>query len=343
MAVADGLLQFQQSNGGFNGYYDLKQDQTVTSSIDTDEALLGLISADLIPVTNQTTATQYLLSLQNPDGSFNLTSTISFDPLYSQGPDTVSITSLTLLALKGTGFTVGQAPVANALKFVTSAAAIFSGNGHAYAAALATLAFKAYDQSDLATASAVYLLSQQNSDGGFSDSSRSSYPESNALDTGWAAIALETQSTEEGPPTPINSPPIAAFSFAPRSVSVGVAVHFNATASHDSDNDQLFYNWTFGDGSAAQGISTTHTYANTGNYTVTLIVTDSGTNPGPLSGIRSVTITVQPTIVQNSPSLRLGGSGLLLVAASLALVAIIGVAFYIGRRTARRPSLNLKT
>ncbi len=121
-AVAAGLLQFQQSTGGFRGYYDPNKSQTVTSSVDTDMALLGLIDSNSIPVKNQTFAARYLLSLQNADGSFNLTSSTSFDPIYSLAPDPVSITALTVLTLKSDGFTTENPTISNALKFLSGVA-----------------------------------------------------------------------------------------------------------------------------------------------------------------------------------------------------------------------------
>jgi PKD repeat protein len=344
-AVASGLLQFQKSNGGFEGYYDLNQTQTVTSSVDTDMALLGLVSSDLISAQNRTLAIQYLLTLQNPDGSFNLTSTRPYDPIYSLGPDPVSITALTLLALKSVGFAIDNVAISSGVKFLSEALlANFCGNGHVYSTALSTLVFKAYAQPYEEATSTVYLLSQQNSDGGFSDSSRSSYAQSDALDTGWAAIALETPSTEQVRSlTPINCPPVAAFTFNPHAPAPGAAVHFNADMSNDPDKDQLSYNWTFGDGSSAKGVSPTHTYTEAGSFTVTLTAVDSGTNPGPLSNTKSLTITVRPTTVQKSPALPIHTTALWILSGAIGLVAIIGVAFYSGRRSARGSSAPLRT
>ena len=352
--VAAELLQFQKSTGGFAGYYDLDRGQTVTSSVDTDMALLGLLSSNLccrhgghhqlvpvqlIPAQNRTRAIQYLLTLQNPDGSFNLTSTRSYDPIYSLGPDPVSITALTLLALKSSGFTIDHAPISNGLRFLSEAVLASScENGQVYSTAVSTLVFKAFDQPYESAASTVYILSQQNSDGGFSDSSRSSYPESDALDSGWAAIALEAQSTGEARiPSPTNCPPVAAFSFTPQPSTVGVAVQFNASKSYDLDTDQLSFIWTFGDGSSGEGANPSHTYTEAGNFTVTLTVMDSGTNPGPLSVTKSEAITIQGSTVQKSPGLPISTAALWIILGAIGLVAVIAVAFDVGRRSTRRP------
>jgi prenyltransferase beta subunit len=340
------LLQLQDSTtGGFEGYSYCSSNcntayptyLTVTSSVDTDMALLGLISSNLILDQNRTLAIQYLLTLQNPDGSFNLTNTIPYDPVYSQGPDSVAITALTLLVLKSDGFTTDNATISKGLNFLSERAlSNLCSDGHTYSAALSTLAFKAYDQPDDAARSSSYILSQQNSDGGFSDASRSYYPESNALDTGWVAVALETQPLEGGDTSQIkNCPPVADFSFTPQTVITGVSVHFNASASHDQDSDGPSYNWTFGDGSSAHGVSPAHTYAHVGNFTVTLTIIDSGTNPGPLSDTKSLTLTVNPTVVQNSSTFTLGSTGVWIIVGVVGLVAIIGVAFYLGRRSVK--------
>ena len=337
-AVTVGLLQFQQSTGGFRGYYDPNQSRTVTSSVDTDMALLGLIDSNSIPLQNRTFAALYLLSLQNPDGSFNLTNTISYDPLYSLGPDPISITALTLLALNSDGFTSANPTISHSLNFLSeSAVANFEGNGHVYSAAVSALAFKAYDQPDNAITAVVYILSQQDNDGGFADSGRSTYPESNALDTGWAVIALETRSSEEGALSPINSPPVAVFSLIPQTPTVGVAIHFDASASRDMDSDQLLFIWTFGDGSGTHGSSSIHTYTEAGNFTVTLTVIDSGTNPGPLSDTTSLTMTIQPAPVQKSPTFPTNTTELWILTGAAGAVAIIGAAYYLGRKSARGP------
>jgi PKD repeat protein len=328
--VANSLLQLQKAGSGFEGYYDVSQ--TVTSSVDTDMALLGLINARAIPISNQTNAINYVLSLQNPNGSFNLTRDKAFDPFYSLGPDSTSITALTLLALRSAGFAHDDPRVSSALTSLNAAASSDFG-GHVYAAALSAFALRAYNEPAGVITAVVYILSQQNSDGGFSDSSRSSHPQSNALDTGLAAVALQ-----ENPVLFVNGPPTAAFSYEPASPSVGVVVHFNASSSHDSDGDQLSYLWTFGDGSAATGSTPSHTYFQTGNFSVILTVTDSGTNPAALSNTKSQTVTVQHANVQNTSRLPFTAVGRAIVLGIVGLAVIAGVAVYIVRKRTTRPA-----
>jgi PKD repeat protein len=69
---------------------------------------------------------------------------------------------------------------------------------------------------------------------------------------------------------PNNTPPVASFSS-----DCGVlSCEFDASASIDSDGSVTGYQWDFGDGTSAGGVSPTHYYSNAGHFTVTLTVTD---------------------------------------------------------------------
>ena len=187
--VTTNLTKFQQTNGGFLGYFDTASNKQVTSSVDTAMALLGLVSSNSIPATKEQSAVNYLLSLQNPDGSFNLTKTLRSNSLYSLGPEPISITALVTLALKEASISPRNSTIISALNYlIASASANFSG--HVYAAALSLLVFSGFSDTSEATVADSFILQQQNSDGGFRDTVRSSTG-SNALDTGWAATALQ--------------------------------------------------------------------------------------------------------------------------------------------------------
>ncbi len=54
----------------------------------------------------------------------------------------------------------------------------------------------------------------------------------------------------------------------------GESVTFSGAGSSDADGSITSYVWNFGDGSQATGVTVTHQYAQGGNYTVTLTVTD---------------------------------------------------------------------
>tara|TARA_B100000586_G_scaffold152173_1_gene110563 strand:- start:66 stop:1148 length:1083 start_codon:yes stop_codon:yes gene_type:complete len=57
-------------------------------------------------------------------------------------------------------------------------------------------------------------------------------------------------------------------------VKVGDAVTFSAAGSSDPDGDPMTFEWTFGDGNTGTGLTTSHTYAQPGEYAVKLAVGD---------------------------------------------------------------------
>jgi PKD repeat protein len=83
----------------------------------------------------------------------------------------------------------------------------------------------------------------------------------------------------------------------PTTAAVSQTVQFDGSGSSD-DGQVVDYAWVFGDGSAGQGITTTHAYTQTGVYTVTLTVTD---DEG-LSGTVTHTIQIEEGIGQSTKS-----------------------------------------
>jgi hypothetical protein len=190
--ISSNILSFQQMSGGFKGYYDSSLQTQVESSVDTATALLGLINANAIPEENKTKALNYLLNLQNSDGSFNLTSNVQSDPLYSQGPESISLIAIVLLALKDCGVNTPNISVLNGINYLKNSS-INCFNNHSYAVALSAIVFNRFNELSYELVAIECLKNLQNSDGGFSDRIRTTNV-SNSLDTGWAAIALQETS-----------------------------------------------------------------------------------------------------------------------------------------------------
>ena len=85
--------------------------------------------------------------------------------------------------------------------------------------------------------------------------------------------------------------PVASFTYRPSDPKPGDIVTFNASDSYDPDNPYdetpgpiASYEWDFGDGNIARGLTApivTHTYNESGVYTVKLIVTDDDNETSP--------------------------------------------------------------
>ncbi len=73
----------------------------------------------------------------------------------------------------------------------------------------------------------------------------------------------------------INQAPFANFSATPLSGNAPLAVSFNAGASADADGSVVAFNWSFGDFTTGSGVINSHVYNTSGNFPVTLTVTDN--------------------------------------------------------------------
>jgi len=83
--------------------------------------------------------------------------------------------------------------------------------------------------------------------------------------------------------------PVASFVFSPSSPGVAEAVFFNGAASTATPPRQITnYQWDFGDGKGGGGSVTSHKYSKTGDFNVTLTVTDDSGQ----KGVTSSTVTI---------------------------------------------------
>lgn len=71
-----------------------------------------------------------------------------------------------------------------------------------------------------------------------------------------------------------NQLPKSSFTATPGSGASPLTVAFDGSGSSDTDGSIKSYQWSFGDGTTAAGVSTQHTFTDIANYTVTLQVTD---------------------------------------------------------------------
>ncbi|AGZ44101.1 ricin b lectin [Actinoplanes friuliensis DSM 7358] len=98
-----------------------------------------------------------------------------------------------------------------------------------------------------------------------------------------------------------NQAPIARAAANPTSGAAPLTVAFSSSGSADPEGGALSYAWNFGDGSTSSSANPSHTFAASGQRTVTLTVTD----PTGLSASASLTVTVgntAPTVVLTTPA-----------------------------------------
>jgi PKD repeat protein len=92
----------------------------------------------------------------------------------------------------------------------------------------------------------------------------------------------------------INAPPVAAFTPISAEGRVPLTVSFDASTSTDVNNDITSYEWDFGDGATATGVTAIHEYTNSGTFAVSLTVTDALGLVGTSGGVVSVIPTNTP-------------------------------------------------
>jgi len=100
--------------------------------------------------------------------------------------------------------------------------------------------------------------------------------------------------------TVTNPAPTASFTFSPESPKVGETVTFDASGSVDpaglgvKAQKIVSYEWDFGDGATGSGMVTTHVYNDSGDYEVTLTVTDDDGATGTDAVVITVTAEFSP-------------------------------------------------
>lgn len=104
------------------------------------------------------------------------------------------------------------------------------------------------------------------------------------------ARAMAIVDIKLGAVIPSNQPPVASFSFSPKTPAENTEITFDASASYDPDGKIVSYEWDFGDGSVGKGQMVKHSYRAKGQYSVTLKVED---NSGQTNTVSSQ-ITVGP-------------------------------------------------
>ena len=105
-----------------------------------------------------------------------------------------------------------------------------------------------------------------------------------------ALSATVTVSVGQGNGNGGGGQPTASFTFAPQQPESGSQVAFDASGSSTPQGEIASFQWDFGDGTTAEesGPTVTHTYEQSGDYTVSLTVTNSQGNTA--STTQSITV-----------------------------------------------------
>ena len=85
-----------------------------------------------------------------------------------------------------------------------------------------------------------------------------------------------------------DQPPVARFTCSGLLDESPLSVRFDASPSEEPNGRIVIYFWTFGDGSSGGGKTIDHTYAQSGSYTVTLLVIAEGGARDAFSGLIGV-------------------------------------------------------
>jgi PKD repeat protein len=126
---------------------------------------------------------------------------------------------------------------------------------------------------------------------------------------------MGTPKAENSQP-PANQSPIAQFTYSPQNPQVGQEIIFNAASSTDPDPDGEItaYLWNFGDGttSSINQATTSHTFATSGQFRITLQVTDDKGATGSTSKTLNISqpkiadqIVISEVQIQNSEFIEL--------------------------------------
>ena len=121
-------------------------------------------------------------------------------------------------------------------------------------------------------------------------------------------------------------PPVADF-VVPSNLSTNQTIVFDASGSFDEDGVIVSYFWDFGDGLNGTGINLSHVYETSGEYTVTLVVTDNEGN----SYSKSIVITVvsegKKEKLGENQGLLLFDLGIILTVFAMIILACLAVFF----------------
>lgn len=102
-----------------------------------------------------------------------------------------------------------------------------------------------------------------------------------------------------------NRPPLVRLQVSSTSGEPPLTVEFDASQTTDPENDPISFSWDFGDGNSTTGAVVSHTFIQTGIYSVTLFLDDGF----PLSKYVKKTVTVQVGAIEKMEGTGMGTPG----------------------------------
>ncbi|HEY5839427.1 MAG TPA: MBG domain-containing protein [Pyrinomonadaceae bacterium] len=144
--------------------------------------------------------------------------------------------------------------------------------------------------------------------------------------------------------TALPQPPTASAG-GPYNGVVGSPVVFEGRASFDPDGSITTYQWNFGDSTSGTGPTPSHTYAQTGTYSVTLVVTDNSGSTASQTAIATIATgppaKASQTITFNAPANKTYGDAPFAVSASSSSGLSVSLAIISGPATISGSSVTI--
>ena len=145
--------------------------------------------------------------------------------------------------------------------------------------------------------------------------------DSQGLNSSWSIPLNVSVSQEE-----LEIPPVIDINLS-GNISINDTIIFDASGSYDLDGFIVSYEWDFGDGTTGTGISTSHKYNKSGEYTVSLTVTD---NLG-VTYSKSMSVTIgslgEQTITEEQMSKFTFNISMLIIGSAIAIIIFISIIF----------------
>ena len=140
----------------------------------------------------------------------------------------------------------------------------------------------------------------------------------NGLNSSWSDYLTVMVSQSEGE----GFPPIGMFQV-PVNAVVNQSIVFDASESYDPDGAIISYEWDLGDGTIGIGYIVAHTYQSSGEYTVTLTLTDNAGLTSNTSQIVSIAASSNASTGQGAGFGFIGPNDMIILLVAVAITGLV--------------------